>query len=299
MMNKPLNFIRSKPWFHRLVKITYNNLPFPKKLIVVPHTAGFFSCFNKVMNHLACSLHHNWIIAIEADWHISLVNGRPNFPYGTQKDGNLWEHFFQPLPFRKLPFLLPIRTSAYKDYSITDTAAYDLYKSGQEWRNIYHAAYAKYIRIRPHIQEKVEQIYRDYLAGNYCIGVHVRNDSHAYEQKTGKMPATEKYVEKIKENFPPNNKKTIIYLATDVEKVVSDFKHILGDKVIVQPNVTRSACHGKQRWCNNPDPQLKDGEEILIDCLLLARCNVIIHTTSNIATAVGFINKDIKMIYCE
>jgi hypothetical protein len=255
------------------------------------------------MSHLVCSLNHNWVIAVEADWHISMVNGRPDFPYGTQKDGNIWEHFFEPLPFCKFPFLLSVRTSRFKDYSITGTEAYDLYKSGQEWRNTYHAAYAKYIRIKQHIQEKVEQIYRDYLEGNYCIGILVRNQSHKREQKTNKMPTTAEYVEKIKENLPSNDKKVIIYLATDVEEVVSEFKNIFGDKVIVQPNVIRSACHGKeegdQRWYKNPSPQLKDGEEVLIDCLLLARCNVFIHTTSNIATAVGYINKNIRMIYCE
>lgn len=101
----------------------------------------------------------------------------------------------------------------------------------------------------------------------------------------------------------PDNKKTIIFLATDVEKAVSGFKNIFGDKVIVQPNVARSTCHGKDekdhRWYSNPNPQLKDGEDILVDCLLLARCNVFTHVTSNIATAVGYINKDTKMVYCE
>ena len=40
------------------------------------------------------------------------------------------------------------------------------------------------------------------------------------------------------------------------------------------------------------------GEQALIDALLLARCDVLLHTTSNLATAVGDMNR-LRMIYCE
>jgi len=297
-----LNFIRSKRRIHRVAKVLYNRF-IPKKIIVVPHYTGFFSCFNKVMNHLVCSLNHDFVIAIEADWRIVMENGKPSFPYGRPEDGNIWGYFFEPLPFHNFPFFVRVIKKTYKDDSITGTVVYNLYKSGQEWRNIYHAAFSKYIKIKPHIQQKVQQIYSRCMEGKYCIGIHIRDEAHKCEQKSGSMPTLEEYVDKIKKSLPLNNEKTVIYLATDVEKAVEDLSNIFGDKIITQSNVKRSSCHGEkwynEIWCKNLKPEIKMGEEVLIDCLLLARCDVFIHTTSNIATAVGYINPNIKMVYCE
>jgi hypothetical protein len=49
----------------------------------------------------------------------------------------------------------------------------------------------------------------------------------------------------------------------------------------------------------NEAPTTKLGEQVLIDCLLLARCDVLLHVTSNLATAVGYINPELRMIYHE
>jgi hypothetical protein len=38
---------------------------------------------------------------------------------------------------------------------------------------------------------------------------------------------------------------------------------------------------------------------VLIDALLLARCEAMVHAVSNLATAVGYMNPRLRMVYCE
>lgn len=106
----------------------------PQKLVVVPHEAGFFSNFNKVMNHLVCSLHRKGVRAVEVDWTIAEGRKFNSFFYGSPEDGNIWEHFFDQLSFPPCSFMVRRKTSFYRDYSITGRNVYRLYTSGDGWR---------------------------------------------------------------------------------------------------------------------------------------------------------------------
>ena len=274
----------------------------PKTLIIVPHEGGFFSNFNKVMNHLVCSLHRHGVRAIEVNWNIEEGRKFKYFFYGSPQDGNIWEHFFEPLSFPPRSFTVRKKTSSYRDYSITGRKAYGLYKSGAEWRQQYHAAFKTHIRIKPHIQEKVEQTYSRYLAGTYCIGVHIRNDAHKGEQPDGQMPPLEHYMAEIKHIISSRKEAVKIFLATDVEEYVARFQDVFAEKVFTQKDVSRlheplSTAGSQVIYPFNPD--LKLAEDVLNDCLLLAKCDVLIHRVSNIATAAGYINPSISMIYCQ
>jgi hypothetical protein len=274
----------------------------PKTLIVVPHEAGFFSNFNKVMNHLVCSLHRYGIRAIEVDWNIEKGRKFNAFFYGTHKDGNVWEHFFDPLSFPACSSIIRKKTSSYRDFSITGSNAYNLYTSGCGWRQQYHSAFKKYIRIKHHILQEVEQTYSRYLAGKYCIGVHIRNEAHKCEQPDGQMPPLERYMAEITHIISSHKEEVRIFLATDVEGYVARFKDVFGEKVITQtgiPRLQELSLNPENKVIYQYDPNLTFAEDVLKDCLLLAKCDVLIHRVSNIATAVGYINPSISMIYCR
>jgi hypothetical protein len=276
--------------------------PVPKTLVVLPHDGGFFSNFNKVMNHLVCSLHHHGVISVEVDWNIRKGTKFNAFFYGTPEDGNIWEHFFDQPLFPHRQHIMRKKTSAFRDYSITDSNVYNLYRSGAGWRRRYHSAYEKYIRMKPRILQKVEETYSGYLAGKYCVGVHIRNDVHKREQPDGQMPPLEHYIALIRGIISSKSEESKIFLATDVEEYVSRFRDVFAEKVIALSDVERL----KEPPLNNGDeinyayePNLKMAEDVLKDCLLLARCDVLIHRVSNIATAVGYINPSISMTYCR
>ena len=73
-----------------------------------------------------------------------------------------------------------------------------------------------------------------------------------------------------------------------------------GAALVLQPQVARAAEDAPdQRHHSATDAALRLGEEVLIDCLLLSRCDALLHVTSNIATTAGYINPRLKMLYCE
>ncbi len=275
--------------------------PVPKKMVVVPHNGGFFSNFNKVMNHLVCSLNRRGVKAVEVDWTIERGSKLKNFFYGTHKDGNIWEYFFEQLLFPPRSFMMRKRTAYYRDWSITYSNVYALYRSGGEWRQQYHSAFKKFIRIKPRILQEVEQTYSRYMAGKYCIGVHVRNDAISSEQPDGHMPPLDNFIDETRRIVLSKKEDVKIFLATDVQEHVERFKKVFGEKVVTQKGVTRL------RFPSDTEEgisfmyhsNLKLGEDVLKDCLLLAKCDVLIHRVSNIATAVGYINPSISMIYCQ
>jgi hypothetical protein len=116
------------------------------------------------------------------------------------------------------------------------------------------------------------------------------------------MPPLEHYMAEIRRIIFSKKEDVKIFLATDVEEYIGRFQDVFGEKIITQTHVARlqELPSNPEEQINYPfDPDLKLGQDVLKDCLLLAKCEVLIHRVSNIATAVGYINPSISMIYCQ
>jgi hypothetical protein len=266
-----------------------------RTLILRSANAGFFSNFNSVLNNLHYQLGCDGIGAIVVDWRADPE--MTQFTYGHSDDGNVWLHYFEPLPFDSFP-AETVDVRSYAHLSMTGGRAYAMYKMDRRWRRIYHDLFRQYISIKTAISERVEAIYRAGMSGHHCIGVHYRHPRHAVETPN-RMPTVDTFIDRVRQLLPENEPWSV-FLATDVEPAVAAFRAAFGDRLILQPGVTRAAQltddhlhHGNQTSSTVP------GEHVLIDCLLLARCDVLLHVTSNVATAAGYINPNLKMVYCE
>jgi hypothetical protein len=85
-------------------------------------------------------------------------------------------------------------------------------------------------------------------------------------------------------------------LATDDLNVIGKFKEIFGERLIFCDNFTRSDS-GEALHLSSSVNRPKIGEEVLIECLLLSKCNVLIHSRSNVASVALYINPDLSHIY--
>ncbi len=284
----------------------YHRVPLPRSLIITPHyLGGFFSNFNLVMNHLVCSLDLDRIRAIEVDWRVDAsMLGRPDrechFCFGLPEDGNLWERLFFPLPFVPRWYYQKIRTNRYRDYALTGEEAYHLYRGDPAWRQTYHRAYQRFIRPRPPIEARAAEIDSKVPRQKYRVGAHVRHEGHSYELPGGESPALGQYFRAIESLCDESGDDYVVFLATDVEAVVEAFSERFGARLVVQAGVTRQPTHDDpELHVDHPHPDIKLAEDVLIDALLLARCDALVHVTSNVATAVGYMNPGIRMVYCE
>jgi large subunit ribosomal protein L36 len=181
---------------------------------------------------------------------------------------------------------------------MTGRLAYAMYKLDRSWRRDYHRIFQRYIRIRPFIQERVEAIRRARMAGRFCVGVHYRHPAHDCECLRP-IPAPEEFIARLR-RLLPGDRPWAVFLASDYEPAVAAFQEAFGDRLVLQPGIRRSASLAQGHLHHQNDtPGVDLGAEVLVDCLLLAHCHVLLHVTSNLATAAGYMNPALRMVYCE
>lgn len=266
-----------------------------KTMILRNRGAGFFSNFNCVLNNLRHRLGADGIEAAVVEWRAD--RDHEEFPYGTAADGNLWLRFFEPLPFDRFP-RQTVDYATYATPHITWRSAYTTHKADRRWRANYHDLFRRYIRVRPEIERRVSAFAHERMTGRYCVGVHYRHPAHAVETPYP-VPPLEAFAARASALLPRDGPRAV-FLATDVEEAVHLFRERFGNLLVVQPDLRRAqTARDEQLHHDNscPDPEL--GVEVLSDCLLLSRCEVMVYTNSNLATAAAYINPGLGLAYCE
>jgi hypothetical protein len=260
-----------------------------------------------------------------------------SFCYGTPEDGNIWLKLFEPLPYKDYSESdYDNGDRLYQDAALKDDFnekaepwltyihAYKLYKSPgfQRWRHWYHLHLQTYVKPRQHIRDTVDAFYEKNLRGYTVISAHIRHPSHGIEQPGSRMPTVELFCELIQQLLSEkqlSRHKTKIFLATDQETVVDVVKERFEEMLVCSPDAARtSKAHDEKFNKLSHDEKMREGhqiqhltaadpgkwstkmaEEVIIDTYILAKGDYFIHVTSNIATAVSFINPSIQMVYCE
>lgn len=231
-------------------------------------------------------------MAVRVDWRVS--EHTPLFVYGTAWDGELWQRFFEPLAFPNTP-RNERSTWAYADLSMTGLHAYRMYKRGSGWRTAYGRTFSQHVHVREDLRRRVHELWQDGGAGRRCVGVHYRHPGHAHECPRP-IPSVDTFIERTRSLLGGGS--ACVVLATDVHEAVERFRAAFGERLLVQPDVARAHIADDQHD-HKVLPSVALGEQALIDALLLARCDAMVHTVSNLATAVGYMNPQLRMVYCE
>ncbi len=260
--------------------------------MIIAWNAGFFSHVNRVVNHLHHTLGRGGCAAIRVDWRVNEIT--PLFVYGSEADGELWERFFEPLHFPGAP-AEELASHEYADLAMTGLHAYRMYKRGSSWRELYGRAFAAHVHVREELRERTTELWRD-GAGRRNVGVHYRHPEHSHECPRD-IPAMDAFIARTRAIIAGERSASVV-LATDVSEAVDRFRDAFGERLLVQPDVARAAAGATQYEWDAPTG-IEMGRQALIDALLLARCDVLVHTTSNLATAVGYMNPRLRMVYCE
>ncbi len=262
-------------------------------LVVVAWNAGFFSHVNRVVNHLHHTLGRDGCAAMRVDWRVD--ENTPLFVYGTEQDGELWQRFFEPLDFPDAP-AEEWASHEYAELAMTGLHAYRMYKRGSRWRAGYGRAFAEHVHVREELCRRAEELWRDGAGGPRNVGVHYRHPEHSHECPRD-IPVMDAFIARTRAILEREQSASVV-LATDVLEAVDGFRDAFGERLLVQPDVARAPA-GATQYAWDAPRGVSMGEQALIDALLLARCDVLVHTTSNLATAVGYMNPRLRMVYCE
>ena len=203
---------------------------------------------------------------------------RDGLYYDENWGPNWWNYYFMPLHRGANPATPPTPTHLSCNFAV-----YCINHLSKQRCNV---LIKKYIRLRPHIEDKMNQFVKHHFQNYFMVGVHYRGtDKMNYEAP---ILEYELIINSINQYIYNNPDKEIrIFLATDEEDFFEEMMQRFPDKVVTASTIRSKdgeAIHFKK------DNKYKHGEEALLDCLLLSRCNYLIRTSSNLSLCSTFFN---------
>lgn len=243
--------------------------------IIKSTDAGFFSNFRgTVYTFYKCEQ-----LGIEP--YVLWDNGLYNDP---KKGNNSWEYYFEQIgnPNDSNKLILPHDMSWNRKYFCRERAN-NLIK--------------KYVKIKPHIQEKIDSFWVSKVDVDNILGVHLRLtdkfECHKHgEPDSGKPVDLEKYIKHIG-IYLKKNKNSKVFLATDSKESIEKIKSEFGERIFFRDDVIRSI-NKKSVHHDMKGNKYKKGEDVLIDCILLSKCNFLFKGISNVAVCSLFWNTDLN-----
>ncbi len=161
------------------------------------------------------------------------------------------------------------------------------------------AVLERFVRPRPYILGKVTDFFARYMAGNYVIGVHARGTDATSEQEVREFRrgslVLSRYCAEIGRilELQPNAK---IFVASDEQSSVRHLEAAFPDRVITYESVRHesgeTAGHGPTGWImpayisGDRDVAARNGEDAVVEYLLLSRCDYLVHNGSSLARTV-------------
>ncbi len=274
--------------------------------------AGFFAELHKVVQTI---IHYEerGFAAIDVDWRDEF------FPYKDDPHENGWDVFFEPIELKPLaataqPEKITIASTAdfHEMHDQVCTAPWIAYKQYLPYRAFILEKLNQYAKIKKSITQLSDNFYLEYMQHKKCIGVHARiARAHAWLVPGRRLPSLEDYyreVDKLLEKY--SGQDIMIFVASDSHQAIGKFKLRYGEKVkyieahrspeeqdpCTMYTKGKFMMEHKDIWHKEKHGYF-GGLTTFLDCLLLSRCDYIIHTTSNLAFFATYYNPEIQSIY--
>lgn len=161
------------------------------------------------------------------------------------------------------------------------------------------------MKIKPEYTKEAELIFNKFGGGKLIVGVHIRGTDMKTAPNHPISPSVEQYILKLQELID-NKGIGKIFLCTDEVQTVNVIKEKFGDMVLCTDSFRSSdgksihVGHGDESRHNN---RFLMGKEVLIDTILLSKCDYLCCGHSNVSYAAIVMNqnryKDIFLIENE
>jgi len=169
-----------------------------------------------------------------------------------------------------------------------------IWNPNKKFRAYYNKVISKHIRIKKQILDKIDRFYKENMEDcENVLGAHIRacsdrdGGSRDIDIK-GYTDSIDKYISEFSD--------AKIFVATDYNPVLEELVSKYGDRVVYYDSQRSDNGYSVIADCSPVEEKKnrgsKPGEEVVIDCLLLSKCNKIIHKSSNVSTAALLFNPD-------
>ena len=246
--------------------------------------AGLFSNVMFVLNHLKISKKHQFIPIIDMENFPTIYNEKNSI----KKNKNSWEYYFNSLNKYKL-------NDVYKSKNVifTNNKFYKHMTHNINNKSFY--SLKKLIRIKKEYIQYANKFYNKYMKRKKVLGIHLRGSSYKTSANHPSPPTLNQL--KIKINYLLKKKKfDKIFLCTE-DKMYFDFMKKEFGKKIIYINSYRSYKDDAFKVYSRKNHRFNLGKEILIETLILTKCQTFLYLHTNVSAFVKFFsNKKINFI---
>ncbi len=241
-----------------------------------PH--GMFSMFHFVLYFLQ-EYERNTIDGFRVDF------AKTGLYYEEGCGPNWWEYYFEPIHLGNCDLATIIEEDTYVDPNTIEFC-------NTLERN--HDLVEKYIKVKCHVLQKVDEFQKNRFEDKYVIGVHYRGTDKLFHEAP--RVAYENALESIHKviDLIPEGRDYRIFVATD-ELPFLQFLQYRFLKKVIYCKLKRST-DGTPLHLNQDRNPYQAGEEALIDALLLSRADFLIRTSSNLSLCSRYFNPKLPVI---
>jgi|GEM_PF-786404 len=290
-------------------------------LIRINHSyAGLFAYFMFVLNQIRYAEKRRLMPVV----YFGKQSGNGDNAYYEPEYGeNVWEYYFEPVAewsYAKLQSLLESPGSG-----ITSADVYKLnfeyltYLHMYDPKSIYGYPYGfyqyiteydaawfaqqrekardlvdRYIRVKRSILDIVDAFHTRHLRGRPVVGVHMRGTDKGAavgSDRTMAIIRPEAYFEQI-DRFEERHPGCLVFVATDQTQYLEAMKARYSERATFR-DVQRSNDRLNPFQKKEGSPY-KKGEEALVDCLILSRCDFLLKCTSHLSETAMYFNRRLE-----
>ena len=270
--------------------------------------AAFFAQFAYVLQQLRFAETNNLIPIVNLDHPY-------NFYHDQNYGANVWENYFDSvaeissteldkLDPRTITFLRPEeQRNLYLGDGDMPPLEYDTETKRwwQKQRTMGGRLTSKYVRVKPEITKRVDQFYEAHFEGQTVLGMHLRGTDKSVGPDGKRYDWPELFIRIVppEEYFPlidqfiVQNPEGKLFVATDQKQFLDTIIEAYGDRVI-QTSAVRSDT--EKAVFSRSGRGYERGLEVLIDALLLSKCDYLIKCMSNVGEAAVYFNPEIPII---
>lgn len=265
---------------------SYGNLNKNKIFYIIRRepTAGFFSNVTFILNHLKICDDMNFIPIIDMQNYPSLHNEI----HPINKNKNAWEYYFKKINKYSL-------NEVYKSKNVYMSSKTFQKKMFLDMTNNEISRYFSKIKIKKEILQKINIFNKEKFKKNdKILGVHFRGSTYKTARGHG-FPLTKelmiKNIQSLIKKFDYNK----IFVVTEEQEYLKALKEKFNDQIIFYDSFRMKKLDSYKIYPRKNHRYLL-GEEILIETVLLSKCNGLTFIKSNVISAAKlFTKKKIKL----
>jgi hypothetical protein len=286
------------------------------------HHAGFFAYFIFALNQLRYCERHNYLPVV----YFGEKSGAGlNAYYDRQHGENMWDYYFEPvagLRYTDLQGMVKDPQSGLRQEDVIELTSEDLwylhlfdpesiygYTYGRyrhkreydaEWYEVQRAkardCVDTYVRVKEPIRRIVDEFYDAHMDGCDVLGVHIRGTDKGAavaSSNVQRIVGPEAYITEI-DAYLREHPQCKIFLATDQTQFLEMMKQRYADRILYR-DAKRSSTNLNPFQVQDGEGYRK-GEDALVDCLLLSKCDFLLKCTSHLSETALYFNRDLKCL---